>query len=182
MYDEVATGEGPRRSLPIMGRPKPGQTQKLILMEEPGENVLLHWVAERRKHMPHLKHNCPHCQAESPDVPVKAWYIGGQTVEASPSYVIVELTEKCFKSAWAAARMKWAPATELFSEPHDQPIFRGLLVHISRIDREASPRVLRCDQRIKLAAEAVWPFNTRRELAFIWGIAVKPRLYREEGA
>jgi len=57
------------------------------------------------------------------------------------------------------------------------PCFRGLLCKISRGSGSASPRVLRCEQRLTGIPD--WPYDTRRELARIWGIAVKPRIYRE---
>jgi hypothetical protein len=56
-------------------------------------------------------------------------------------------------------------------------VFTGLLVTIRR-GAGRSPRVLRCEQRVQVAAGA-WPYETRHELARIWGVPLRPRLYRE---
>jgi hypothetical protein len=78
--------------------------------------------------------------------------------------VIVELTEKCFRTLEAAARVQGGTCT-------------GLLIRITRADFRASPRILRCEQRVPKWQP--WPYDTRRELARIWGIAIRPRLFKE---
>jgi hypothetical protein len=75
------------------------------------------------------------------------------------------LTEKCVETLSAAARV------------HGEGKCTGLLVRIHRADFRASPRILRCEQRVSVTM--AWPYRTREELARIWGIAIKPRLYKE---
>jgi hypothetical protein len=172
--DDVATGAGGPRKLTIAGRPAPGGTASYVLLEEPAEPVLMHWSGRL---VPHFKRDCPYCQ-EDAEEPKPLWYVGA--AERTAERVLVELTERCFQAAQAAARRLEVSGKDpdLFGAPVTGPaVFTGLLVTISR-GAGRSPRVLRCEQRVQVAAGA-WPYRTREELARIWGVPMKPRLYRE---
>lgn len=174
--DDIATGMGNGSRLRIAGRPREGTDEKLVLLEEPGEPILMHWSGVL---IPHYKKDCPNCNGKTEPKPF--YYIGGATLASE--LVIVELTPKCYNSAAAAAR-QFSPnirGTDLFGNPLAVSAIRfsGLLVRISRASFRASPRVLRCDQRVRPKVE--WNYQTKLELARIWGIPIKPRLYRAEG-
>jgi hypothetical protein len=174
--DDIATGSSHGRRLTIAGRPAAGGSADYVLLEEPEEPVLMHW---RDRLVPHFRHNCPHCNPDGTSEPKPLWYVGAQTLVGQ--LVIVELNETCFQAAAAAARNIETQAIghDLFGQPvKGAGVFRGLLVKISRSSAARSRRVLRCEQRVQVAAGA-WPYVTRRELCKIWGVPVRPRLYRE---
>jgi hypothetical protein len=158
--------------LRIAGRPRQGAKETYALLEEPGEPVLVHWAS---KLMPHLKRNCPYCNGEEPK-PI--WYLGSLEVD-SKEMVILELTWKCFRTLAPAAQIP-NQEVDLFGDLIPAHSYLGLLVRISRGNFARSPRVLRCEQRLK--KYPAWPYNTRAELARIWGIVTKPRIFREAGA
>jgi hypothetical protein len=180
--EDVATWDGRQGWLRIAGRPRPGTEELLVLLEEPGEPVLLHW--RDKQLIPHFRRDCPHCNPTS--VPKPMYYIGGCYMTGQP--VIVELTPKCFRTAEAAAialdlREQSASefVAELFSEEAPtkrKAVFVGLLLRISRGNYERSPRVLRCTQRV--AVKTPWAYRTREELARIWGVPIRPRLFKGE--
>ncbi len=160
--DDVATGE-PAPKLEIVGRPRPGGKDRYAVLEEPGEPVLMHF---RGKLVPHFKNgNCPNC---GEDEPKPLWYVGAAT-EAG-ALAILELTGKCFRSAESAARF-------VGNNLPGPAIFRGLVVTIVRANLDRSPRVLRCEQRLIEVPD--WPYETRRELARIWDVPMRPRLFKE---
>jgi hypothetical protein len=64
--------------------------------------------------------------------------------------------------------------------PLRPPVCRGLRVRVFRAAFRSSPRMLRCLGRVR--GVPAWDRETRRELARVWGIPTKPRIYREEGA
>ena len=169
--EEVATGLT-QPKLRIGGRPRPGQGENYIILEEPGEPVQMHYLADRKarnRKVPHFKRDCPNCDGD--DEPRPYWYLGA--IDCKWRFpVVLELTHECFKSATQAAGR--FPVL-------GQPLFRGLCVTIKREDFDASPRRLYCELRTGVALMA-WPYETRRELARIWGITVRPKLYREGGA
>lgn len=174
-HDDVATGSGGRAKLRIAGRPKEGQEVSYVILEEPGEPVLMHF---RERLVPHFKRGCPHCDGK--DEPKPLYYVGAET--GTGESVILELTPKCFETAAAAARN--VPSgdgkPDLFGTPTVvTTVFRGLLVKISRSNYRFSQRVLRCSQRVKEGNFGRWPYHTREELARVWGIPIRPRIYRE---
>lgn len=172
--DDVATGE-PRQKLRIAGRPREGSSEKMVVMEEPGEPVLMHYAG---KLVPHFKRDCPNCTPNEEPKPL--WYVGASTF--ANELVIMELTGKCFYNLAASARSV-APVAEgldLFGDEIRKISFVGLVVTISRANFKRSPRVIRCEQRTALKSE--WPYRTREELARVWGVALRPRLWRESGA
>lgn len=77
---------------------------------------------------------------------------------------ILELSEKCFRTLSAAAGTVRGSG------------FIGLFVKIFRPRYRHSPRILRCEQRVETARNP-WPYQTRHELARIWGVPLRPRLY-----
>jgi len=171
--DEVATGKGTAK-LRIVGRPREGAEETYVILEEPGDPVLMHY---RDRLVPHFKADCPHC--DGTDEPKPMVYVGATTLGGE--LAILELSWKCFQSAGAAARKLSGNlrGLNLFGEPIEADgRFTGLMVRISRANFRASPRVLRCDQRAK--STTPWQYRTREELARIWGIPVKPRLFRAE--
>jgi hypothetical protein len=173
--DEIATGGDGGQNLRIAGRVREGTEEKYVIMEEPGEAVMTHF---RGKLVPHWKRNCPHCNGT--DVPKALWYVGACLVNGE--LVILELTWKCHRAAAAAARHHHGKEAgiDLFGQPVAAAGFTGLLVTISRANFKASQRVLRCDQRVTVSEP--WPYRTREELARIWGIPIRPRLFRAEEA
>ena len=175
--DDVAT-EIPERKLLICGRPKPGRSEPFVIVEEPGDPVLVHFSAERRRQVPHYRANCPNCDGTDPK---PLWYCGCYS-PANGQLMILELTEACKRSAEAvAAKLQYRDEMLYMAGTEASAIrFRGLLVEIRRADFASSPRILRCNQRVTVAID--WPYETRRELARIWGVPVKPRIFREEQA
>lgn len=164
--DDVATGTDQPRKLAIAGRPLPGGRAVYVLCEEPEAPVLMHWSGRL---VPHFKQNCPHCK-DGTEEPKPLWYIGGIEMGMREP-VIVEVTARCFRTLQAAAA--WvAPVT-------DPATFTGLVVEVRRGQAPRSPRVLRCEQRVAVAAGA-WPFRTREELARVWGVPLRPKLYQED--
>jgi hypothetical protein len=177
--DDIATGATGPGKLRIAGRPGPGRQETYVLLEEPGPPVLMHWAAGRK--VPHFRRDCPHC-AQGAEEPKPLWYLGAFCM-ASRQQVLLELTEACFRGAGAAAaRLEAGPAdVDLFGAPlPGGAVFTGLVVTVSR-GGGRSPRVLRCEQRAQVGP-AAWPYRTREELARVWGVPVRPRLYKEEGA
>jgi hypothetical protein len=172
--DDIATGGGGIR-FGIQGRPRPGKEESYVIVEEPGEPVLTHFIPPRG-HVPHFKAACENCRG---DKPVPLWYVGAVTVEGD--LVILELTWKCFRTAAAASKTVGLVHTiDESGEATGSPRFSGLLVKIKRASAALSPRVLRCEQRVdKFPA---WPYRTREELARIWGVPTKPRIYLEDQA
>lgn len=172
--DQVATGI-PERKLRIAGRPRPGCTETYVLCEEPGDVVQMHY---RGKKVPHYKHRCPHCPPSDDVKPY--WYVGAITRGGEP--VIVELTHTCYLTLEAAARSltprgpTTIAAVVLSQLDNRKPVFRGLLVHMG-LNRRFW---LRCEQRVEVANE--WAFHTRRELARIFEVPVRPRLFNQEQA
>jgi hypothetical protein len=170
--EDVASGV-PTRRLRIMGRPGQSGKENYVLLEEPGPNVLMHYHG---KQIPHYKMNCPNCKG---DEPRPFWYVGAW-FEGLKHLCIVELTAKCFETAEAAARRVSGKheTVDLFGETIEvrEPMFRGLYVTISQGGSAKSPRILRCSQR---SGVLDWPYRTREELARIWGIPIKPRLFKE---
>src|SRR5262249_24463567 len=122
-----------------------------------------------------------HCDDAEPK---PLYYLGGMDV--SGEYVIVELTPKCLASALAAAGSialaRAATPGELLYAAERGAAGRaqlvGLLVTVSRGGFDYSERVLRAEQLV--ASPATWPYDTRRELARIWGVPVKPRIFKEQ--
>lgn len=182
--DGISTGQLPER-LQIGGRPGAGRTLSYVLLEEPGQPVRMHYDRSLNRKTPHLRDRCPTCLAhermgfefsESDLTPL--WYIGA-TALGSWAPCAVELTIKCLASAEAAARrIKGTVGLDLFGDQVDSVVqFRTLLIRITQVG-EKTPRVLRAEQRV-LDVPA-WPFNTRIELARTWGVAIKPRLYKED--
>lgn len=172
--DDIATGL-PQAKLIIAGRPRPGCKETYVIIEEPAEPVLMHF---RGTHVPHFKKSCPHCDGFGSDA-VPFWYTGASTMGGEP--VILELTVKCFRNAQRSARQPFGRVgtlSELFGEDV-KPVFSGLMVQIYRANFPKSPRVLRCEQRVTVSK---WQYETRRELARIWGLTIRPRLYQEESA
>ena len=158
--DGIATGIV-QPKLRIAGRPRVGASEEYVLLEEPGEPVLMHYVG---RHEPHLKRDCPHCKPDVQQELKSFYYIGGATLGGE--LVIVELTPKCLDAAVAgAAAFEGGGIT-------------GLMVRILRGGYAPSPRILRCVQRVRKFPE--WPFHTRAELCRIWNVAIKPRIYREQ--
>jgi hypothetical protein len=181
--DEIATGM-PAPKLDLAGRIRRGSQQAFVILEEPGEPVLMHW---KKTLVPHYKKNCPHCKGATEE-PKPFIYVGACRMNSEN--VILELNWKCFSGATVCATTVCATRlslgqklseVDLFGQPR-RPTYVGLLVVISRADFDMSPRVLRCHQRAKIAREQPWwPYETRRELARIWGIPIKPRLWKAEG-
>lgn len=174
--DDVATATGPiRRPLRIVGRPRACTSETWVIMEEPGETVMVHW---RGKLVPHFRTLCPHC--DGIEEPKPMWYVGAWF---GSDFGILELTPKCFSTAGAAARntppVDYCDGDLFGGEVTQYAGFRGLVVEIRRISDPRTPRHLRCVHRVKVGQ---WPYNTRHELARIWGIPIKPRLYKEESA
>lgn len=176
-YEDIATGPGEKK-LRIAGRPRQGSTEKLVLLEEPGKEVQMHYAG---KLVPHYKRDCPNCGLANAEPPKPFWYVGGMTMGMGEP-VIVELTETCFRGAEAGARNIACNSSvadvDLFGEPIGAPAFTGLIVHIIRQDFDRSPRVLRAVGRA--SSTKPWPFDTRRELAKIWGIVMRPKIWRSE--
>lgn len=176
-HDEVATGEGAHK-LRIVGRPGEGGKEGWLLLEEPGEPVLMHWLGRM---VPHFKRDCPNCK-QGGESPKPMLYVGALAISGAQELAILELTPKCLAMAMAESR-NWPgrlTATNLFGEPIDDVgKLAGLMVEISRSRSARSPRVLRGMGRRQKIPE--WPYRTREELARIWGIAVRPRLFRAEG-
>jgi hypothetical protein len=170
-FERLDTGELPKK-LYIGGRPRPGQEESYTLLEQPGPPVRMHWSGKFLT--PHWKLNCPNCTGEAELKPM--WYIGA----CSPLWglIIVELTELCYRSAEMAARH--VDANGFYEEMPQDASFAGLVVKIGRGSRAASPRWLRCDERKRHVRE--WPYQTRHELARIWGIPANPKLYEAENA
>jgi len=173
--DEIATG-GDDFKITIGGRIRPGVlAEKYILAEEPGEPVRMHW---RDRLVPHFRRDCPHCDGTGEDTKAMV-YVGGWTLTFDE--VIIELNWKCFCSARSAAvKIERDKLGDLFDVAVQKPRFTGLKIEISRSNFQFSPRVLRCESRVPVNRK--WRFDTRRELARIWGIPVRPRLYQEETA
>jgi hypothetical protein len=161
--DDIATGLLPE-TLWIVGRPRPGPAyeERYVILEEPAEPIQMHWI--KNELMPHFRVNCPHC-AGQPLERKPLWYVGASTM--SRELGILELSWRCFRSAQAYAGNSIGGKTG----------FIGLLVTISRANFSSSPRVLRCSQRVA-TVENPWPYNTREELARIWGLLPRLRIHR----
>lgn len=98
--EDVATDDGKQRGLNIVGRPKPGCSESWIILEEPGQAVLMHWTGKNM--LPHFKRgDCPHCNGIEEPKPL--WYVGAKA-EGGSSIGILELTATCFRTVEAAAR------------------------------------------------------------------------------
>jgi hypothetical protein len=175
--DDVATGDA-EAFVSIRGRPRSGTSEAYVFLEEPGRQVLMHFSRRfRGGHLPHYVKDCPNCDnAESPK---PFWYIGAVTRDRE--LCLVELTPRCFRAAEVASRII-RPRAEIpqvldavVSQTAGKSIFTGLLVTIGL---NGGARWLRCGQRIEITT--TWPYETRRELARIWGVPVKPRIYREQ--
>jgi hypothetical protein len=143
-------------------------------MEEPGQPVLMHYAG---KLVPHFRRNCPNCTDAQEPKPL--WYVGAVTVSGG-ELVIMELTGKCFASLAAFARNQPTGELDLFGDDLPAAQFAGLLVRISRANFQRSPRILRCEQRVQL--KTAWPYRTREELARVWGVPLRPRIWREDRA
>jgi hypothetical protein len=173
--EDIATGAPFGQRLRIAGRPREGAEERYVILEEPGDPVLTHFHGRL---LPHFKRDCPHCRG---DQPKPLWYVGASSLGGE--LVILELTWKCYQSAAAAARtLADRRSPDLFGEEIDVVgnTFTRLLVRVSRANFKSSQRVLRCDQRVKRSEP--WPYRTREELARIWGIPMRPRLFRAEEA
>ena len=144
--DDVATGPVPGR-LRIIGRPRSGGRELCVLLEEPGEPVQMHWSAGKK--LPHFRRACPNC-VEGTSEPRPFWYVGAAAADGQ--LAIVELTEVCFRSLEGAARkLRPASGLDLFGADVEGPVvYRGLLLIVSRANFAASPRVLRCEQRMQI--------------------------------
>jgi hypothetical protein len=162
---DIVTGPIESKLL-IVGRPRSGQTDKFVLLEEAGEPVQMHWMRAGRTHLPHFKVNCRNCQ-DGDDC--KAFHYVGCWHLGLDAPAIAELTEACFASAQAGAVERPGPGGAL--------VLRGLLCTVFRGSASYAARVLRVQQRVLRAAP--WQYCTRRELARIWGVPAKPRIYRE---
>ncbi len=182
--DNVATGgELPESRLRIAGRPRPGTHETYALCEEPGSFVLTHYRREAGGRVPHFKKDCPHCLPT--DRPEPFWYVGAQIVGARRLLVILELTRDCFETAEAEARRTplrgpTLIAAVITSQPTPPAVFMGLVVQIHRPNFDRSPRYVRCMGRAEVKID--WPYETRRELARIWNVPVRPRLFNQEQA
>lgn len=178
MYeDEIARGKIERPELEIAGRVRAGGKARYILCEEESQPVQVHYRKELGGLVPHFdKRDCPHCPHVT-EAPKNMWYFGALTITGDP--VILELPVACYKTAASAARKIAGGPQELnlFGDPIGEPTFIGLLVEIRRANFTSSPRVLRCEQRVKVPRP--WPYNTRRELARIWNVPIRPRLWKE---
>jgi hypothetical protein len=163
--DDIATGMLPQK-LWIVGRPKAGHEERYVILEEPGEPVQVHWV--KGELAPHFRVNCPHC-ADGLLEAKPMWYLGASTM--GNDLAILELPWKCFRSAAGYAGSSIGGKTG----------FVGLLVKISRANFASSPRVLRCEQRAS-TTDNPWPYQTRHELARIWGVPMRPKLYIQKQA
>lgn len=176
--DGVARGMPGEKKIRIGGRPRQGKDCEYILLEEPEAPVQMHWLKNRL--VPHFTRNCPHCNAGSEE-PKPLWYIGSLDLFGKEA-VILELTEKCFLTAQAGAESfpcHGPSQPGLFEDALEPvPTFKGLVVLINRGDFTGSPRVLRVKARAHRFPD--WPYRTREELARIWGIRIKPRIYREQ--
>jgi hypothetical protein len=170
-FEDIATGMVPQK-LRIGGRPRQGKEEDLLILEEPEEPVQMHWLG---KLVPHYKAKCPNCEKGGEIKPF--WYIGARSYTSSEP-VIMELTWKCFRGVEAAARHLDESGYQ--SEVPLPSRFAGLVVKIRRADFPSSPRVVRCEERRRQIP--AWPYQTRLELARIWGIPTKPKIYREEMA
>lgn len=179
--EDIATGSAARATIRIAGRPRQGQRETYLILEEPEDPVLMHF---KGKQLPHFKRNCPNCTETQ--LPRPMWYIGSLMILGQRGeLVILELTQKCFESLSAAARKIGVPGmltgVDLFGEKIESvAVYRGLLVDIVRADFPSSPRTLRCEVRRQTDVE--WPYHTREELARIWGVPIRPRIYREKQA
>jgi hypothetical protein len=173
----VETGIPEAPLLPIVGRPGPGRAERFVIWEEPGEPVQMHY---RGKQVPHFKHDCPHCLPT--DSPKPLWYVGVRLHNGHAA--IAELTYPCLTTIAAAARripLKGPQRLDVIivQDVSQAAVFTGLLVKIQRPDSARSPRYARCEQRTEAPLNDPWTYNTRRELARIWNIPLKPRLYKE---
>jgi len=181
--EDVATGGDVEKRLAIGGRIRQGKEVLYVLCEEPGPQILMHWRKPngnvRGQLVPHFKRDCKNC-LDCDDEPKPLWYVGA--LERNRDPVILELTDKCFEVAEAAAKtIGVQDGVDLFGEPiGDLGRFAGLIVKIQRGGFPFSPRVLRCEQRCQVTA--AWPYDTRKELARIWRIPTRPKLYKAEGA
>jgi hypothetical protein len=169
--DDIAIGSDARGKLKIVGRPRQGCREKMIMLEEPDPRgpVPMHFNKTTKLKLPHFRKHCPNCNGN--DDPTLYWYVGCWCQERN-EFAIAELTEKCFESLAAAARTV-GPASETGK-------IVGLHALISRADYQGSPRVLRCEQRVHIGQE--WPYVTREALARVWGVPIGPRLFKAEGA
>jgi hypothetical protein len=178
--DDVATGTGGRQKLQIRGRPSPGQREKLVIAEEPGEAVLMHWNGHL---VPHFKRDCPNCEGHKSE-PKPLWYVGASTLKGEQ--VILELTQKCLETVrfYACSIPAKLSEPQLFDGDWEfikqGEVFTGLLVEIIRGSSPRSQRVLRCEHRVEIKNK--WPYRTREELARIWGVPIRPRIYKQDEA
>lgn len=172
--EDIATGTVPRK-LRIAGRPRPGREEEYLLLEEPDEPVQMHWNGRL---VPHFKRNCKNCDGGGTIKPF--WYLGAMSYTWN-ELVIVEFTWICHRSAEEASRMldeRGYMIDPLRAPGNLTSRFRGLVVKMSRGDFQSSPRVLRPDGRRGAVPE--WPYHTRLELARIWEVPVKPKLYTRQ--
>lgn len=176
--ENVATGgELPEIKLRIAGRPRAGGSETYVIREEPGPFVLTHYRRECGGRVPHFRKDCKHCLPT--DKPEPFWYVGAQTRNGVP--VILELTRDCFRTAEAEARRTPlrgpVPLAAVIVDQTPPAIFLGLIVQVFRANVDRSARCLRGMGRAEVKVD--WPYHTRRELASVWKIPVKPRLYKE---
>jgi hypothetical protein len=162
---DIATGLTESK-LKIVGRPRPGEVEQVVILEEATEPVQMHWIKNKRLLLPHYRCDCPNCD-EAEDV--KAYHYLGCIHLATNSMAILELTMTCYGNLAAGA-------SEHPDTANGFPL-RGLLAQIFRGKSSLGQRVLRVKQRLLRVPD--WRHHTRRELCRIWGIPVKPRLYKE---
>jgi len=202
--NDMATGPGRRRKLRIAGRPDQGRSQTLVLLEEPGEPVQVHYVGTL---MPHLLVNCPHCAKEPLDTK-PMWYMGALVLDWN-ELAIAEFNERCFSDMQTAAianplippqvkvkqvfTLPDGTTRELLvSEPATLGLatdavlrdlnpsrFAGMKVVVSRGNFPRAPRVVRFLGRTE--SVMAWRYDTRLELCYTWDIPVRPRLRKAEG-
>jgi hypothetical protein len=170
-FDELDTGELPQK-LHIGGRPPLGSDDIYTILEEPGPPVRMHWTGTHLA--PHWKQNCPTCPKDGGELRAM-WYVGAYCTMWGE--VILELSERCFRSAEAASR-HYNSDGYLEDMPIAEPFFVGLRVRVGRTKHASSPRWLRCEGRAKRVRP--WIHKTREELARIWGVPIKLRIHQRE--
>lgn len=165
--DRIATEDAgeDRPLLKIRGRPPQGGKETVVLLEDAAWPVLMHFRKELGGHVPHYKADCPHCPYCT-EPPKRHWYLGGSDLCCRDRF-LVDFTLPCYRSAEAAGgslAMHDGPL-DMFGKPYAVGVhLLGLVVTISRRNFQLSPRVLRCEQRVRVA-EGAWPYKTLYELA-----------------
>jgi hypothetical protein len=179
-FDDIARGV-PEKKLRIAGRPRQGACEIYVILEEPKEPPVLVHFAD--KLMPHYRRNCPYCK-DAKQEPKPYWYLGAFRL-GSKERVLLELTEPCWRVLEAAAKeVGLRPVSDDLFDGIEEVRFAGLEVEIHRGDYKNSARVLRCNKRVSTDGWPAkpWPYRTRDNLARIWGVPFKPRIYREDQA